>query len=168
MQRTLSTRRAAEGVLSSTSMLIRTVEGRGSGMRMRMIKMRSEREVIPTRAFSVSRSSLFRNSRLSLAEASSPDASGMKPIKPFGSSPWWPIVKVYLYGSLVYMTLHWAWWKLESDELEERLSAKERMLEDELVQILEGRKAELLKEQQWKTEKRASSTRSFLRKLWPW
>ncbi|KAK9237707.1 hypothetical protein V1525DRAFT_432485 [Lipomyces kononenkoae] len=89
--------------------------------------------------------------------------------KPFGSSQLWPVAKVFLYGSLVYMLLHWVWWKLESDELYDRLSGRVKELEEELAHTVEERNRKLLAQLHTApTEENKNSRKSTLKKLWPW
>ncbi|KAK9358902.1 hypothetical protein V1504DRAFT_477539 [Lipomyces starkeyi] len=89
--------------------------------------------------------------------------------KPFGSSQLWPVAKVFLYGSFVYMLLHWAWWKLESDELYDRLSGRVKELETELARTIDERNRSLVaRPNESPTEENKTSLKSTLRKLWPW
>ncbi|KAK9461366.1 uncharacterized protein V1516DRAFT_664525 [Lipomyces oligophaga] len=69
---------------------------------------------------------------------SSSQSSSSQP-EPFGSSTLWPVARIYIVGSLVYMIFHWIWWKLESDEIEEKLSDRVANLEQELESLLEER-----------------------------
>ncbi|KAK9489906.1 hypothetical protein V1508DRAFT_400391 [Lipomyces doorenjongii] len=85
--------------------------------------------------------------------------------KPFGSSQLWPVAKVFLYGSFMYMLLHWLWWKLESDELYDRLSGRVKELETELARTIEERNKSLVAERDVSPTEENKST---LRKLWPW
>ncbi|KAK9368184.1 hypothetical protein V1509DRAFT_664711 [Lipomyces kononenkoae] len=90
--------------------------------------------------------------------------------KPFGSSQLWPVAKVFLYGSLVYMLLHWAWWKLESDELYDRLSGRVKELEEELAHTVDERNRKLMAQprESQTAEENKNSSKSTLKKLWPW
>ncbi|KAJ8096811.1 hypothetical protein POJ06DRAFT_263472 [Lipomyces tetrasporus] len=102
--------------------------------------------------------------RLSRCESSTPSTP-----KPFGSSQLWPVAKVFLYGSLVYMLLHWAWWKLETDELYDRLSGRAKELEVELTRTIEERNRGLVgQSNQASSEENRPSWKSMLRKLWQW
>ncbi|KAK9465213.1 hypothetical protein V1512DRAFT_249367 [Lipomyces arxii] len=81
--------------------------------------------------------------------------------QPFGSSQMWPIAKVFLYGSLVYMIMHWAWWKLETDELQMELSEKVDRLESELTILIE-------QQRQLKEETTKSNSESSKWRFWFW
>ncbi|KAK9471885.1 uncharacterized protein V1510DRAFT_403705 [Dipodascopsis tothii] len=75
----------------------------------------------------------------------------------------WASFRIYLIGSLAYMIMHWAWWKLELDELTAEKTAEIGRLETLAHQLLEDR-VQPTTASVAATDPAAS--RSWLRRLW--